>query len=435
LQIRSFIDEMDAMQTDSSDNPKEDPQDPQATDAELAPADGEPSTPPQEPAAAEPANDPEATPAPEPAPEPSAEQVEPVEQADPTTPSEMLAEPDQPADLSDDTAAEQPDGLVQESAEDLATDPSVDPHIDLGLLEAYLFSTHSPLTAGRLAEMFNLESTKPIRKALRILNEQYEQTRRCFRVEQVAGGFQLLTLPEYGEGLKALLKKEEDSKLTKAALETLAIIAYKQPVLRAELEAIRGVASGETIRSLMEKHLVKIAGRAEEPGRPILYGTTKRFLEVFGLNSLKDLPQPEALQARAQQLAAAARRLAEPEQSPAEQLAGGQPAVEPPAAEQTTAEASAEPEAAQDVLGPGTNDETLASPESRGEATPADEQPGDDRPTSDDERETLPVAEGEPAAEPTDIELDSAEHAPDDVPSEDEGQPAASDESEPQKSP
>jgi segregation and condensation protein B len=107
----------------------------------------------------------------------------------------------------------------------------------------------------------------------------------------------MLSLPEYGDWLKKLHQKEIDSKLTKAALETLAIIAYKQPILRADVEAIRGVACGETIRSLMEKHLVKIAGRAEEPGRPILYGTTKRFLELFGLNSVKDLPQSEALPA------------------------------------------------------------------------------------------------------------------------------------------
>ena len=104
---------------------------------------------------------------------------------------------------------------------------------------------------------------------------------------------QLLTLPEFGEILKTLHQREVDAKLTKAALETLAIIAYKQPILRADIEAIRGVACGETIRSLMEKHLVKIAGRAEVPGRPILYGTTKRFLELFGLNSVKDLPQGE----------------------------------------------------------------------------------------------------------------------------------------------
>ena len=109
----------------------------------------------------------------------------------------------------------------------------------------------------------------------------------------MAGGYQILTLPEHADALRRLHQREVDAKLTKAALETLAIVAYKQPVLRADVEAIRGVACGEAIRGLMEKHLVKIAGRAEEPGRPILYGTTKRFLELFGLNSLKDLPRPE----------------------------------------------------------------------------------------------------------------------------------------------
>ena len=228
-----------------------------------------------------------------------------------------------------DANSEQPDGLVEPTADDLAAEAqAVDPKIDSGLLEAYLFSTHSPLTGGKLAELFNLESTKPIRKAVRLLNEQYEQTGRCFRVEQVAGGFQLLTLPTYGEPLKALHQKEADAKLTKAALETLAIIAYKQPILRADLEAIRGVASGETIRSLMEKHLVKIAGRAEEPGRPILYGSTKRFLEVFGLNSLKDLPQPDALggKARAQNLAGL---MPEPPAEAASEPAMGDVASEP----------------------------------------------------------------------------------------------------------
>jgi segregation and condensation protein B len=163
--------------------------------------------------------------------------------------------------------------------------------VDGAILEALLFSTHHPLTAGRLAELMELESTKPLRKAIKALNQQYEQSGRSFRIEQVAGGYQLLTLPEYGDYLARMLKREVDSKLTRAALETLAIIAYKQPILRADIEAIRGVACGETIRSLMEKHLVKISGRAELPGRPILYGTTKRFLETFGLNNLKDLPQ------------------------------------------------------------------------------------------------------------------------------------------------
>jgi segregation and condensation protein B len=197
-----------------------------------------------------------------------------------------------------DEAPEQPDGAVlqtEESDEGESAGAREEASVDLGVLESLLFSTHHPLTAGRIAELMELDTTKPIRRAIADLNQQYTEGGRSFRVEQVAGGYQLLTLPEYGEYLQKLHQREIDTKLTKAALETLAIVAYKQPVLRADVEAIRGVACGETIRSLMEKHLVKIAGRAEEPGRPILYGTTKRFLELFGLNSLKDLPQAEEL--------------------------------------------------------------------------------------------------------------------------------------------
>ncbi len=206
--------------------------------------------------------------------------------------------------------SEQADGAVSdaERASDAATSGSTsesqesdegedeaggDAHVPLDVLEALLLSTQHPLTAARLAELLKLPGTKPIRPAVMQLNEQYAAGGRSFRVEQVAGGYQILTLPQFGEVLKKLHQKEADAKLTKPALETLSIIAYKQPILRVDVEAIRGVACGETIRSLMEKHLVKIAGRAEEPGRPILYGTTRRFLELFGLNTLKDLPQPE----------------------------------------------------------------------------------------------------------------------------------------------
>ncbi|MGE5611100.1 MAG: SMC-Scp complex subunit ScpB, partial [Bacillota bacterium] len=244
----------------------------------------------------------------------SPEQPEPAEQADQSTPVDSAQpSPDQPeqnepapADSAQPSPespepSEQQDGPVIDTPEEAAANAqaaadassSAEPQVDLGILESLLFSTHHPLTAPRLAELMELSSSKPLRNAIKALNTQYEETHRCFRIEQVAGGYQLLTLPEYGEYLKKLNQREADAKLTKAALETLAIIAYKQPILRAELESIRGVACGETIRSLMEKHLVKIAGRAEEPGRPILYGTTKRFLELFGLNSLKDLPKPE----------------------------------------------------------------------------------------------------------------------------------------------
>jgi len=198
-----------------------------------------------------------------------------------------------PAEIPGTAAAmdEEADGMVvlDENEQKCANPAGLDAHV----LEALLFSTHHPLTAGRLAELMDLTGTKPVRQAIVALNQRYQELGHCFRIEQVAGGYQFLTLPEYAEYLKKLHQKEIDTKLTKAALETLAIIAYKQPALRVDIEAIRGVACGETIRSLMEKHLVRIAGRAEEPGRPILYGTTRRFLELFGLNNLEDLPKTE----------------------------------------------------------------------------------------------------------------------------------------------
>jgi segregation and condensation protein B len=188
------------------------------------------------------------------------------------------------------------DGPVAAAQEgDALTDSeSVESDSYRAAIEALLFSTHHPLTAGRLAELIGADTTKPVRRAVGDLNRSYELSGRAFRIEQVAGGYQMLTLPQFAAVIKKHQQKEADAKLTKAALETLAIIAYKQPILRADVEAIRGVACGEQIRGLMEKHLVKIAGRAEEPGRPILYGTNKRFLEVFGLNSLKDLPKGDA---------------------------------------------------------------------------------------------------------------------------------------------
>lgn len=164
-------------------------------------------------------------------------------------------------------------------------------------VEALLFSTHHPLTPARMADVLSLPTATPVKAAVAQLNFAYDQTGRSFRIEQVAGGFQMLTRPEFNDLVSTLNRREADAKLTAPAQETLAIIAYKQPVLRTDVEAIRGVGCGETIRSLMEKRLVKIAGRSQLPGRPILYGTTRRFLEVFGLNTLKDLPQPQVVKA------------------------------------------------------------------------------------------------------------------------------------------
>jgi len=162
-------------------------------------------------------------------------------------------------------------------------------------VEAALISTDRPLTAAKLGELFGKVGAKAINQAVDKLNREYRKSKRSFCIEQVAGGYQIITMPEFGEVLASLHKTRDQSRLSPAALETLAIVAYKQPVLRAEIEVIRGVSCGEMLRSLMERHLVKIVGRAEEIGRPMLYGTTKNFLEVFGLSSLKDLPKVREL--------------------------------------------------------------------------------------------------------------------------------------------
>jgi len=173
--------------------------------------------------------------------------------------------------------------------EEKQTDLSVE-----SVVEAVLFASDEPLTAERLTNIVET-SVKQIRRHIKNLNDKYEANNNAFRIEQIAGGYQMLTLSPYNHWLKKLLHVRSESKLSPAALETLAIIAYKQPVIRADIEAIRGVAIGEIVRNLMYKGLVKIVGRAEVLGRPMLYGTTKKFLEVFGLNSLKDLPKIEEL--------------------------------------------------------------------------------------------------------------------------------------------
>lgn len=162
------------------------------------------------------------------------------------------------------------------------------------VVEAVLFASDESLTDNRLAKIVET-SGKQVRQCIANLNEKYQANNNAFRIEKIAGGYQMLTLSTYNYWLKKLLRARSDGKLSPAALETLAIIAYKQPVIRADIEVIRGVAAGEVIRTLCYKGLVKIVGRAEILGRPMLYGTTKKFLEVFGLNTLKDLPKIEEL--------------------------------------------------------------------------------------------------------------------------------------------
>jgi segregation and condensation protein B len=164
-------------------------------------------------------------------------------------------------------------------------------------LEAVLFLAREPLGSRKLAQYANLADGTQARTLIRHLNEQYDAAGRAFRVEQVAGGYQLLTRRALSPWLRRLAHVPAETRLSAPALETLAVIAYRQPVLRADIEAIRGVNCGEILRQLMERDLVKIGGRSHELGRPYLYATTKRFLELFGLNQIEELPSAIALRA------------------------------------------------------------------------------------------------------------------------------------------
>jgi len=166
---------------------------------------------------------------------------------------------------------------------------------DLANVEAALFIADEPLSARRLAQAAGLNDGAEARRLVRKLQTLYDKDGTAFQVEELAGGFQLLTRPEYHTWLVRLRRTGHDLRLSTAARETLAIVAYRQPIMRAEVEAIRGVQCAEVLRQLMEKGLLRMAGRDDSLGRPVLYGTTKKFLQVFGLKSLKDLPQVEEL--------------------------------------------------------------------------------------------------------------------------------------------
>ncbi len=176
--------------------------------------------------------------------------------------------------------------------------PALDPlarDSKLARLEAVLLLADEPLALRRLADVAGLKDAAEARALIDLLRQLYDADSTAFQIEEIAGGYQLLTRPRYHPWLARLRRTGHEVRLTSAALETLAVIAYKQPIMRAEVEKIRGVACGEVIRQLMEKGLVRVAGRHDSLGRPQLYGTTKRFLQVFGLNTIKDLPEVEAL--------------------------------------------------------------------------------------------------------------------------------------------
>lgn len=157
-------------------------------------------------------------------------------------------------------------------------------------LEAVLFLAREPLPTRRLAQLAGLPEGTRIRSLLQKLNERYDKQQTAFCIVEVAGGYQLRTRPEFAPWLVRIQEVPVAVRLSQPAMETLAVIAYRQPVHRAEIERLRGVQCSDLIRQLLDRDLVKIMGRSEELGRPFLYGTTKLFLQIFGLGSLRELP-------------------------------------------------------------------------------------------------------------------------------------------------
>lgn len=163
------------------------------------------------------------------------------------------------------------------------------------IVEALLFASDAPLSAADIARSEPEVSEEDVSAAIEALRAEYDETERAFGVFELAGGYQILTRPEFVPYLERFATVGRPARVSQAALEALAIVAYRQPIGRAEIEEIRGVGSAGVLRTLAERDLIEVVGRGEGLGRPLLYGTTPRFLEHFGYGSLEDLPRPEEL--------------------------------------------------------------------------------------------------------------------------------------------
>ncbi|MBU0986786.1 MAG: SMC-Scp complex subunit ScpB [Proteobacteria bacterium] len=163
------------------------------------------------------------------------------------------------------------------------------------IIESLLFVAESPLTLDRIKTVLPQADIQQISDALFQLSQEYETRKGGFFLREVAGGYQIRTRPEYRDWIKRFIQPTPP-RLSKAALETLAIIAYKQPIIRSDIEHIRGVDCGGILRTLLERKLIRVLGRKQIPGRPLIYATTRQFLEVFDLKDLKDLPTPDEIE-------------------------------------------------------------------------------------------------------------------------------------------
>ncbi|MCG8608567.1 SMC-Scp complex subunit ScpB [bacterium] len=164
------------------------------------------------------------------------------------------------------------------------------------VVEALIFASDVPLSDSKISSYVEELTPKVIRDAVKDLNSDYSETKRAFRITKVAGGYQLNTGKEFTPWIKKLFKGRARQRLSQAGLESLAIVAFKQPISRTEIDAIRGVNSGGVLKNLLERNLIAIAGRSSAVGKPLLYGTTSEFLRYFGINDISDLPKPKEIE-------------------------------------------------------------------------------------------------------------------------------------------
>jgi segregation and condensation protein B len=180
---------------------------------------------------------------------------------------------------------------VEEAAAAAPAESAIDREYLRRLVEGALFTAPGALSAAKLAGLVGGITAADARGAVSELNSLYERGGHAFRIEEIAGGYRMLTRPDLSETLATFFAKRSKDRLSRAALETLAIVAYKQPATRAAVETIRGVASDSVLANLIELGLIRVSGQADAPGRPTLYATTKKFLDHFGLRSVRDLPR------------------------------------------------------------------------------------------------------------------------------------------------
>lgn len=199
---------------------------------------------------------------------------------------------------------------------------------DACIVEAILFASDAPLSPGEIARADESLDEDRVEEALAVLRAEYDNTGRAFELREVAGGVQLMTRPEYAPYLERFDTVPRSSRLSGPALEALAIVAYRQPVSRLEVEYVRGVNSTGVIRTLLDRELIDAVGRGEGVGRPLLYGTTSRFLEHFGFPSMEHLPRPEELPVVLRERTSLDELFPEQEEEPDEEVAAPSTGVE-----------------------------------------------------------------------------------------------------------